>query len=152
MNKKHLQLEQLEKKLRGFHSAQKVIVPPTGWLKAVRVTLGMTLQQLANKRSITKQSVQEIERREQEGAITLKSLREAAEALDMNLVYGLVPKDGSLENLVDRKARELATRIVARTSNTMKLEDQENNEERLKKAIEERTAAIKHERPKMLWD
>ncbi|MDA0904652.1 MAG: mobile mystery protein A [Bacteroidetes bacterium] len=152
MNKKKLQLEQLEKKLRGFNSAQKVIVPPTGWLKAVRVALGMTLQQLADKRSITRQSVQEIEQREQDGAITLKSLREAANALDMNLVYGLVPKDGSMEKLIDRKARELATRIVARTSNTMKLEDQENNEKRLKKAIEERTDAIKNERPKMLWD
>ncbi len=112
----------------------------------------MSLQQLADKLSITKQSVQEIELREKEGTITLKNLRVAANALDMQLVYGLVPKDGSLEKLIDRKARELATRIVSRTSNTMKLEDQENTQQRLKKAIEERTAIIKNELPKMLWD
>ena len=129
-----------------------MVVPPTGWLKAVRVSLGMSLQQLADKLSITKQSVQEIELREKEGAITLKSLRETANALDMHLVYGLVPKDGSIEKLIDRKAKELATRIVLRTSNTMKLEDQENTQQRLKKAIEERTAVIKNELPKMLWD
>ncbi|MDP4821601.1 MAG: hypothetical protein NWR67_11370, partial [Saprospiraceae bacterium] len=98
------------------------------------------------------QSVQEIELREKEGAITLKSLRETANALDMHLVYGLVPKDGSIEKLIDRKAKELATRIVLRTSNTMKLEDQENTQQRLKKAIEERTAVIKNELPKILWD
>ena len=70
----------------------------------------------------------------------------------MHLVYGLVPKDGSIEKLIDRKAKELATRIVLRTSNTMKLEDQENTQQRLKKAIEERTAVTKNELPKILWD
>jgi predicted DNA-binding mobile mystery protein A len=152
MSKKRLQIEQLEYKLSGFKAAQEVIVPPTGWLKAVRVSLGMSLQQVADKLSITKQSVQEIELREKEGAITLRSLRETAKALDMQLVYGLVPKDGSIEDLIDRKAKELATRIVSRTSNTMKLEAQENTKQRLKKAIEVRTAQIKYELPKMLWD
>jgi predicted DNA-binding mobile mystery protein A len=152
MNKKNLQIEQLEKKLSGFSTAQKVVAPPTGWLKAVRVSLGMSLQQLADKLSITKQSVQEIELREKEGTITLKKLRETANALDMQLVYGLVPKDGSIEKLIDRKANELATRIVSRTSNTMKLEDQENTQQRLKKAIDERTSVIKNDMPKMLWD
>jgi len=111
----------------------------------VRVTLGISLQQFADKLSITKQSVQEIELREKEGTITLKSLRETANALDMQLVYGLIPKDGSIDKLINRKARELDICIVSRTSNTMKLEDQENTKQRLKKAIEERTAVIKNE-------
>jgi len=127
-------------------------MPPSGWLKAVRVSLGMSLQQLADRLSITRQSAREIEIREKEGNITLKSLREAANALDMELVYGLVPKDGSIEKLIDRRAKELAKRIVHRTSHSMKLEDQEVTQERLKKAIEERTAAIKTELPKILWD
>lgn len=152
MNKKKLQIEQLDRKLSGFSTAQQVTAPTTGWLKAVRVSLGMTLQQMANRLSITRQSAQEIERREQEGSITLKSLRETANALDMQLVYGLVPKDGSIENLIDRKARELATRIVSRTSNSMKLENQENTRERIEKAIEERATYLKLELPKMLWD
>jgi predicted DNA-binding mobile mystery protein A len=152
MNSKKLQIAQLEQKLKGFSTAQKVPVPPTGWLKAVRVSLGMSMQQLADKLSITKQSVQGIELREKEGTITLKSLRETANALDMQLVYGLVPKDGTIENLIDRKAQELAKRIVSRTSHTMKLEDQENSQQRISKAIEERTAVIKNELPKVLWD
>lgn len=152
MNKKKLQIEQLERKLRDFNTAGQVVPPPTGWLKAIRVSLGMSLQQLADKLSITKQSVQEMEKREKEGSITLKSLREAANALDMQLVYALVPKDGSIENLIDRKARELATQIVSRTSNTMKLEDQENSKQRLQKAVEERAAILKSELPKILWD
>ena len=152
MNKNKLQLEQLDRKIKGFATAVQVIPPPTGWIKTVRVSLGMSLQQLAEKLSITKQSVQEIEKREKEGAITLKTLKDAASALDMQLVYGLVPKDGTIDDLIERKAKELAIHIVSRTSNNMKLEDQENSKERLKKAIEERTTIIKNEMPKTLWD
>lgn len=152
MDKRKLQIEQLEAKFKEYAPAAKVATPPTGWIKAVRLALGMTLQQLANRLSMTKQSVQEIEQREVEGSITLKSLREAAKALDMDLVYGLVPKDGSLDALIDRRARELATKIVQRTAHTMKLEDQENTESRVQKAIDERTALLKHEMPKVLWD
>jgi len=152
MGKKSLQIQQLNSKMLTFASLQKVAPPPTGWLKAVRTALGMSLQQLSNRLSITKQSAQEIEQREKDGSLTIKSLREAARALDMQLVYGFIPADGSMEALIDRKAKELATQIVLRTSNSMKLEDQENSKQRIEKAIEERAAIIKNEMPKALWD
>lgn len=152
MDKKRLQIDQLESKIKIFAPTVKTPVPPTGWFKAIRLALGMSLQQLAKKLSITKQSVLEIEQREKEGNITIKSLREAAKAMDMELVYGFVPKDGSLDALIERKAQELATKIVSRTSNTMKLEDQENTDRRIKKAIVERTAILKQALPKTLWD
>ena len=152
MNKNKLQIEHLETKIRAFAPLTKVAIPPTGWIKAIRLALGMSLQQLANRISITKQSAQEMEQREKEGSISLKSLRETARALDMELIYGFAPKDGSLDALIDRKAREFATKIVTRTSNTMKLEDQENSEIRLRKAIEERTMILKLQITKVLWD
>jgi predicted DNA-binding mobile mystery protein A len=152
MDKKTLLIAQLESRIKLFSPTRQLPNPPTGWVKAVRSALGMTLQQLANKLQMTKQSVQEIETREKEGAITLKSLRETAKALDMELVYGFVPKEETLEKYIESKARVLAEKIVARTSNTMKLEDQENTNERIKKAIEERTLIIKQELPKALWD
>ena len=93
-----------------------------------------------------------MENREKDGSISIKVLREAARALDMQLVYGFVPNDGSLEALIDRKAEELATQIVMRTNNSMKLEDQENSKQRIEKAIHERVFAIKTEMPKTLWD
>lgn len=49
------------------------------------------------------------------------------------MVYGLVPKDGTLDDLIERKTKELAIRIVSRTSNSMKLYYQENAKECLKK-------------------
>ena len=152
MDRKNLQLQQLNSKMQAFAGLEKMAPPPTGWIRALRTALGMSLQQLSKRLSITKQSMQEIEAREKDGSITIRSLREAAKALDMQLVYGFVPMDGSLDQLIHRKARELAEEIVRRTSNNMKLEEQENSKERIAKAIDERTAALKNEMPKSLWD
>jgi len=152
MNKKKIQIAQLESRMKLFSPTIQFPNPPTGWVKGLRLALGMSLQQLASKLSMTKQSVHSIEMREKEGTISLKSLRETAKALDMDLVYGFVPKDGSLNKYIENKSRSLAEKIVLQTSHTMKLEDQENSKQRIKKAIEERTTIIKQELPKALWD
>lgn len=152
MDKRQLQLQQMNTKMLYLKQLQLIAVPPTGWIKAIRIALGMSAQQLGNKLSITRQGVQDLENREKEGAITLKALREAGKAMDLQLVYGFVPLDGSLEELIERKAREMAREIVSRANATMKLEDQENSQQRIEKAIEERTIALKNEMPKSLWD
>ena len=152
MSKKTLQLQQLNNKMLKFASLKQVAIPPTGWIKAIRTAFGMSMQQLGNKLSVTKQGIMDIEKREVEGSITIKSLKELGRALDMQLVYGFVPNDGSLDALIERRATELATKIVNRTSNTMTLEDQGNSNYRIKKAIKERATEIKNEMPKILWD
>jgi predicted DNA-binding mobile mystery protein A len=152
MSTKLLQLQQLNSKMRVFATLKQVAIPPTGWVKAIRLAIGMSMQQLGNKLNITKQGVMDIEKREKEGSITIKSLREVAHALDMQLVYGFVPNDGSLDALIEKRAIALATQIVMRTSTTMKLEDQANSKKRIEKAIKERAAIIQKEMPKILWD
>ena len=147
-----LQLQQLNAKMQVVAGLKKITPPPTSWIKAVRTALGRSLQQLGNKLNITKQSILDIEHREKEGTITIKTLSDVANAFDMELVYGFVPKDGSLNLLIDRKAKDLATKIVLRTSNSMKLEDQENSKKRIDKAIKENAKSLKMEMPKILWD
>jgi len=152
MGKKSLQLQQLNSKMLGFASHKQLAMPPTGWIKAIRTAIGMSMQQLGNKLNVSKQGVMDFEKREKDGSITIKSLREIARVMDMQLVYGFVPNDGSLDELVEKRATELATQIVMRTANTMKLEDQANSKKRLETAIRERAIAIKNEMPKILWD
>ncbi|MBI1341500.1 MAG: mobile mystery protein A [Terrimonas sp.] len=152
MGKKSLQLQQLNSKMLGFASLKQVAMPPTGWIKAIRTAIGMSMQQLGNKLNVSRQAVMDIEKREKDGSITIKSLREIGRVMDMQLVYGFVPNDGSLDSLIEKRATELATQIVMRTANTMKLEDQANSRKRLETAIRERAAAIKNEMPKILWD
>ena len=143
---------QLDKSLSPLLPLQEIETPAGGWINLIRKTLQISLRQLGEKLSMTPQSVRDTEIREKEGSITLKALHQVAEALDMKLVYGFIPKDGSLEKLIERKARDLATTIVNRTSTTMKLEDQGNSKERLKQAIAELTEELRRELPKSLWD
>jgi predicted DNA-binding mobile mystery protein A len=152
MGKKSLQLQQLNSKMQDFASLKRVAIPPTGWIKVIRTAIGMSMLQLGNKLNVSKQGILDIEKREKDGCITIKSLKEIARALDMQLVYGFVPNDESLDALIEKRATELATKIVLRTSNTMKLEDQGNTKKRIEKAIKERAEEIKNEMPKILWD
>jgi predicted DNA-binding mobile mystery protein A len=147
---KKLQIQQLDAGIKEIAS-MKVSVE-SGWIKSIRTAIGMSLVQLANRLGVSKQNVLAIENREQEGNLSLKTLRDVAKAMDMKLVYGFIPTDGSLEALIDRKANEAATKIVMRTSASMKLEGQENNEQRIQKAIAERADELKRELSKVLWD
>lgn len=147
-----LQIQQLENKLNQFKVLEKSSIPPKGWINAIRTALGMSLRQLGNRLDISQQSVKEIEEREVSGSITMKNLNEAAKAMNMKLVYGLVPINGSLHEMIEKKAMEIATEIVKRTSDSMALEDQKNSNTRLAKAIQEKTEELKRTKPKYLWD
>jgi len=133
---------------RSFTLFQKSIVTELCLRKGVIIELFCHIIVLG----ISRQSVQAMEIREMEGSITLQALNEAAKSMDMKLVYGFIPIDGSLDALITRKSYQLAAEIVGRTSNTMKLENQENSNERIKKAIDERAQQLKNDLPKMLWD
>jgi predicted DNA-binding mobile mystery protein A len=152
MKNNKLQIQQLNEKLNNLNGLQHLDVPTIGWIKAIRSSIGMSMEQLGKKLSITKQAVMDIEKREKEGAITVKSMQEIAKALDMKFVYGFVPNDGNLELMIEKRSIEIARKIVQRTSTTMKLEDQSNSKERLEKAIQERAAEIINKTPKILWD
>jgi predicted DNA-binding mobile mystery protein A len=138
--------------MQQFGSVAMVSVPSTGWIRAIRTSLGMSMQQLGNRLGVTRQNIHDVEQREKEGSITIRHLREIGNALDMRLVYGFVPNDGSLDALIERKAREVAEKIVLRTAQNMRLEAQENSDERIAKAISERVEEIRRNMPKFLWD
>jgi predicted DNA-binding mobile mystery protein A len=129
-----------------------MVIPSNGWIYTIRKSLKMSLRQLGNRLSIAAQSVKEMEEREASGTISIKSLNEAARALDMKFVYGFISKHESLEKMIEKRAQEIAQDIVLRTNNSMILEDQQNSEERINKAIEQKTAEIKSDMPKYLWD
>lgn len=150
--RQRLLIEQLEKKMKKFAPVESVETPPRGWIHMIRTALRMSMRQLGERMGKTTQTVNDFERAEASGAITIKSLREAGKALDMKLVYGFVPHGESLEKIIEKRALEVAREIVMRTSQSMKLEDQENVNERIEKAIEDRANEIEREMPKYLWD
>ena len=69
----------------------------------------MTGGQLAVRMGLSQPAVTQLERSEVAGRAHLDTLRRAAEALDCDFVYALVPRT-SLEETVHARAVELATR------------------------------------------
>jgi len=127
-------------------------MPTAGWIYSIRQALGMSMRQLGNRMGITPQSVKEIEEREKNDTVTLKVLRQFGQALNLKLVYGFIPSEGSLQKIIERRALELAIEIVNRTSVSMKLEGQENKPDRLQKAVKEKAEEIKLQMPRHMWD
>lgn len=147
-----LAIKQIDKKIKSIQTLEKVQFQKEGWIKTLRNVLNISMEQLGKRMAITAQGIKKMEEREQERGITLKALDDVAKAMDMTLVYGFIPIDGSLEKLIERKANEMATKIIMRTSNTMKLENQQNSDEYQKAAIDELTAELKRTMPGKLWD
>jgi len=152
MKRQILILDHVNAKIAQLKKAEDLVIPPAGWIYSIRQALGMSMRQLGNRMGITPQSVKEIEEREKNGTVTLKVLRQFGQSLNLKLVYGFIPSEGSLEKIIERRAWELAKEIVTRTSASMKLEDQENKPDRLKKAVREKAEEIKFQMPKYFWE
>ena len=149
--KQKLVIQQMDSKLIGFQQLKTVEIPQDGWLHNIRLALKMTLQQLADRLGMTPQSIKDIELREGKRTVTLETLEKVGRAMNMKFIYGFIPEDGSIEKTININAKELATRIVTRTSVSMKLEDQEVSAERLEVEIADLTEEIKRTMPKYLW-
>jgi predicted DNA-binding mobile mystery protein A len=145
-------IRQLDKKMRTLRFANNSIAPPNGWIRAIRTALGMPRRSIAKKLGITEQALKGIEDREVTGSITLRTLRETAESMDLVLVYGFAPKDGSLQAFVRRKAYEAAKKIVLRTAHTMALEDQAISDKGIRAAIKEKAQQLEYKLPNFLWE
>lgn len=152
MNKQKILIEQLDKKINTYSRLSDVVSPTAGWIHSIRTAIGMSLRQLAERLNITSQSVKEIEERENSGTVSLNVLKQVGEMLNMKFVYGFIPQSGTIAQMIEERALELAEEIVIRTSNTMQLEDQENTDERIKKAIQEKKEELMRKMPRYLWD
>jgi len=150
--KQNIVIEQVDKKLHAFNILKDTQRPTDGWVHAIRSGMKMSLRQLGQRLDVTPQSVKELETREKQGTVTLEALDKAGKALNMRLVYGFIPEEGSINEMIAHQARRVATRVVKRTSMSMNLEGQENSPERIERAIDELTEELKREMPRYLWD
>ena len=144
-----LLLNQTQEKINSFSALKSVEKPDKGWVNTIRVSIKMSLRQLGERLHISPQGVKDLEKREESGAITLNSLKEVGRALDMDLVYGFISRHNSLEDMIEERAREIAEEVVQRT---IKLGNQKNSENDIKKAIQQKTYEISSKMPSNLWD
>ncbi len=138
----------LDERFRRLGPVALYNAPVRGWIKAVREALGMTTQQLSVRLGVRQPSVVDMEQSEAKGAISLATLRRAAEALDCTLVYALVPNQ-LLETTVRDRARFFARRRREPIEHSMLLEDQKVKEEYSEARIDE---ILRDTNPRQFWD
>ena len=84
---------QIDKRLmHWFMQMQGLPAAGQGWIRAIRNQRGMQGKQLAKKMQVSAARISVLERDEQRGAVTLKMMQKAANALDCDFVYAFVPK------------------------------------------------------------
>ncbi len=119
-----IRLEQLATTLDKFTAAKQATRPVLGWLRAIREALGVTQQEVATAAKVKRQSILGFEKAEASDRITLQNLRRVADAMGCELVYAIVPKSGSIQELAERRARMEAAERVLSVEHTMALEGQ----------------------------
>lgn len=144
------QRRSLDEKLKAFNLSKAILKPKSGWVKAIRESLGMTSRQLAERMGIQQSGVILLEQREADKKITLETLHRAAQAMGCELVYAIVPKD-SLEKIVDDRSKLAAKKILGSTLHTMKLEQQGAGQAETDLHFEELALELKNKLDSRLW-
>lgn len=129
-----LRLEQVDALVAPYADVAWRPKPTRGWLKLLRETVGRTERQQA----------------EADERISLGQLRKLADALDCDLVYGLVPRR-PLVQIVEQQTRFVATGEVKGGAHSMGLEGQRPPPSRLKRQEEERMRELLRGRWSALW-
>ena len=111
----------------------------------------MSGTQLAQRLKVSQPRIPKLEQDEMSGAVTLKTMRQVAEALDCVFVYALVPRT-SLEETVRTQAREVAAARMQRVSHSMLLESQGLSEEEQRASLDAAVEELVREMPRDLWD
>ncbi len=151
INKNSLRIKQTEDMLKPIRKLASTRSPAIGWVRTIREALGMTNVQLANRLNVVPQTVEDLQKYEATGKITLESLRKLANALDCQLIYAVIPSKPIHKMRRDR-ARALARRQLERVLHSMKLEAQGVGAREEKRQFEQIVEELLSGNPKKLWD
>lgn len=153
MSNQWLTIKQLDRQLKEWQTvSQKYGMPRAGWVKTLRIALNMSVEQLANRLGLTRSRITQLENAETHNAVTLRTLREVANAMECEFVYAFVPKGHStLEGIIKTRAEQIAKERVARVAHSMSLEAQSIDANILKKQKEEITKSLMEHLNKKFW-
>lgn len=65
--------------------------PEKGWIATMRLALGMSAEQVARRKGVSRNAVYQAERSEKEGSISLKQMESLAAVMGGTFVYAIVP-------------------------------------------------------------
>jgi predicted DNA-binding mobile mystery protein A len=145
VKKARIRRRQIDRLIEQFRGVKR-----QAWVREVRDALGMTAEDLAGRMGVIRQRVNRLEKDEVSGKLSIESLARAAEALNCELVYVLVPKEG-LERDVRNQALKLAKQIVGSVDQSMSLEDQRTSKRARMDAVESLASELVENEDRRIW-
>jgi predicted DNA-binding mobile mystery protein A len=114
----------LDRRFDGLRPlVQAATAPRGGWVRALREALGMSAAELGGRMDTSETAVLKMEGSERDRRVRIDTLERAADALECDLVYALVPRR-SLEEMTESRALARARALLGAVDHSMMLEDQ----------------------------
>jgi predicted DNA-binding mobile mystery protein A len=155
LNKKaiHNQRELIEERVKTWATVSRERAPPSGWIKAIRESLGMTARQLGDRVGIDHTGILRLEERESNSKATLEMIERAAHAMNCKLVYAIVPNEPhhSLDEILNEQALKTARALTGKVSHSMRLEKQGVHHDLTNKDIEKLAHELIENLDPLLW-
>jgi predicted DNA-binding mobile mystery protein A len=153
MKNQWLTIKQLDRQLKEWQMLNhKYNKPGAGWIKTLRLALSMSAEQFADRLGLKRGRINQLENAEVHDAVTLRALKEAANALECELVYAIVPKgNATLEDIIKDRAKQIADEQVGRVAHSMSLESQTIDADTLKIQKDELSRSLAEHLNKKFW-
>lgn len=125
--------------------------PSRGWVRAMRDALGMSAAQLASRLGVSRAAVYQLEKREASRAISLKQLDKAADALDCDVFYAVVPRS-TVEQSIRAQSKKKAETKLYRANLSMGLEAEGVKDKKFVTAVSSSSSLTEALTDRYLWD
>jgi predicted DNA-binding mobile mystery protein A len=119
---------ELDETILAFRIARRAAADVDGWVRTVRQVVGVTAEELGRRMGVKQREVFRLESAEMSERIGLRRLRRAADALGCDLIYALVPREGTLEEMAAQQKE------IREDALTLKRLDKDLLERRIDKA------------------
>ncbi len=130
---------------------KKSRIPEKGWVKTIREAFGMKLNVFAKRLGMNSASASKLEKNEAEDKITLASLKKLADALNCDITYSLVPREGSFRNNIKEQARKYVFSQMNNVDHNMMLENQQMDDADRAEHIKQRSDELTNSVDTKIW-
>ena len=120
--------------------------PEKGWIASVRYALGMSAEQVAKRKGVSRNAVYQAERSELDGGVSINQMQRLAAAMGGRFVYAIVP-DAPIDDVLYRQALKKAKHFLLEEPHSKSWSIDERQD-----WIEDKAAELLHDFPLDFWE
>lgn len=131
---------------RAAKQLADVEAPQKGWIAAMRRSLGMSAEFVAQRKGVSRNAVYQAERSEKEGAVSLKQMEQLAAAMGGTFVYAIIP-NGRVDDMKYQQARTKAVAMLRDIEDAASWPKDDRDD-----WIDDKAAELIHDMPSHFWE